>query len=460
MADAPAALGAERSAWIEQLSARERFRDTYRAQRDPVASERLLWRAQTVRHLMHVMPGQSILEIGAGNGDFARTLHHVTRGENPIVAATFAADRSVSATTLGVETVARNTLPGELAGRSFDCVVGMDMLDAATCARTLDAVHQLLVPGGQLVFFETNPWNPLLRIRRRLPRVSRQDPRGLVSRPLLYELLSDVGFIRVFAVFTDFVYAPLTRWLIWLLRNVSIVAENTPGLRAFAGAIVLHAQKPPRRQWKASRSLCDHPQLFGQVSVVVPCHNEEMNIGPLVTRLRELYGEYLHEIIPVDDNSRDATAEVMRHLARDDARIKPVFRTPPNGVGRALRDGYAAATGRWILSMDCDFQHLLPEVRDLFDEAAEGHAAIVGSRFSRHSVLLNYPFQKIVANRAFHMLARLVLLRRFRDLTNNLKLLRRDVVGQLLLRKPHFAVNAETGFQPLMMGYEVREVAI
>jgi glycosyltransferase involved in cell wall biosynthesis len=115
-----------------------------------------------------------------------------------------------------------------------------------------------------------------------------------------------------------------------------------------------------------------------------------------------LFDDYIHEIIPVDDNSRDNTRGVIERLAAEDARIKPVFRTPPNGVGRAISDGYRASTGRWVLSMDCDFQHLLPEMRDLFDAAAAGHDVVVGSRFSRHSVLLNYPFQKIVANRAFH----------------------------------------------------------
>jgi hypothetical protein len=85
---------------------------------------------------------------------------------------------------------------------------------------------------------------------------------------------------------------------------------------------------------------------------------------------------------------------------------------------------------------------------------------VVGSRFSRHSVLLNYPFLKIVANRGFHALAQLVLLRRFRDLTNNLKLMRREVVDNLSLVQPGFAVNAETGLQPLVMGYAVKESPI
>jgi hypothetical protein len=110
--------------------------------------------------------------------------------------------------------------------------------------------------------------------------------------------------------------------------------------------------------------------------------------------------------------------------------------------------------------MDCDFEHLLPEFRDLFDCAVEGYDVVVGSRFSRHSVLLNYPFFKIVANRGFHLLARLLLRRNFRDLTNNLKLMRREVVADMRLLQPGFAVNAETGLQPLILGCRVKEVPI
>ena len=138
----------------------------------------------------------------------------------------------------------------------------------------------------------------------------------------------------------------------------------------------------------------------------------------------------------------------MAALATKDARVKPLYRSPPNGVGRAISDGLRAATGRYVLTIDCDFQHLLPEFRDLFDGAAEGNDVVIGSRFSRHSVLLNYPFAKIFANRAFHALAVLLFGRRIRDVTNNLKIMRREVVLDLRLRQPGFAVNAETGLQP------------
>lgn len=445
----------------EILAVREQYREKYLRNRDPIAEDRMLWRAQTFRHMMHLLPGQTILELGCGQTAFTRQLARVSRGENPIVAVTFDSDsRRPANLPPCVEFLHASSLSGALKDRRFDFVVAIDLLDRRNCASLLQNVYRLLNPGGQVLFYQSNPWNVVLRVRRLLARLfGGHDPRSLLSRPQIYELISEVGFIRVFSVYNDFVYAPLTRQVIWVLRNLSIILENMPVLQTLAGSILIHAQKPGQVERPAT-SLFAHEQLRHAVSVVIPCHNEEMNIGPLVTRLRSLFGEYIHEIIPVEDNSTDGTADEIRRLAKEDSRIKPVFRKPPGGVGRAIADGYRVATGQYVLSMDCDFQHLLPEVRDLFDAAANGYDVVVGSRFSRHSVLLNYPFQKIVANRGFHLLAQLFLLHRFRDVTNNLKLIRREVIQELQLKEPGFAVNAETGLQPLVMGYSVEAVPI
>jgi SAM-dependent methyltransferase len=447
---------------LETLSLRERYRDEYRKKRDPICEDRLLWRAQSFRHLVHLVPGKTVLEMGCGDGLFTRQLFRVSRGENPLTAVCFGPDRPrPESLPEDVEFLAVSSLPGTLYGRQFDLVVGMDLLDRANSSELLRIVYDLLKPGGQVVFYESNPWNVVLKLRRLVARVfGGRDPRRLLSRPELYELISEIGFIRIWAVFNDFVYRPLTRSMAWVLRNLSIVLENMPVVQTLAGSILVQAQKPPRDVPRASLSLFEHEALRRSVSVVIPCHNEEMNIGPLVNGLRALFGEYLHEVIPVNDNSTDATGDVISRLAAEDPRVKPVLRAPPAGVGRALADGYRAATGEWVLSMDCDFQHLLPEVRDLFDAAARGFDVVVGSRFSRHSVLLNYPFRKIVANRGFHLLAQLVLRRRFRDLTNNLKLMRRAVAQRLRFTQPGFAVNAETGLQPLLMGFTPKEVPI
>lgn len=444
------------------LALRETVREEYWRRRDPIIKDRMLWRAQTFRHVTHVLPGQSILEIGCGNGAFTRQLAKVTRGECPITAITFHAD-SVRPLEFPacVEFLAGPSLPGDLTGRCFDFIIAHDMLDKRNAGWLLHQLLALLAPGGRVLFYESNPWNIIRRCRQSLGRlIGHRDPRLLLNRPALYELLSELGFVRIFAVFNDFVYSPLTPKGIWLLRNLSIILENMPGLRTLAGSILLHAQKPPAPAIHPRISLKIDEIFRRSVSVIVPCHNEEMNVGPLVYRLIELFDDYIYEIILVNDNSTDRTAAVLDELAHQDHRIKVLHRPPPNGVGRAITDGLRAATGQYVLSLDCDFQHLLPEIRDLFDGIAEGYDVAVGSRFSRHSVLLNYPWVKIIANRAFHAIARIVLIAGFRDLTNNLKLMRRDVAQNLVLREPGFAINAETGLQPLLMGYRVKEVPI
>jgi dolichol-phosphate mannosyltransferase len=456
------APGQQDNSLVSNLAIRERYRDDYWRKHDPIVDDRLLWRAQTFRHTVHLLPGQTILEIGCGEFRLTRALLRVSRGENPITAVTFQSSApDSSGVDSKVEFLQLSELPGRLAGRRFDCIVAMDLLDRSDSSELLEIVYELLVPAGEMVFYESNPWNPMHKLRGGFLRLAgKRDPRNLINRPRLYELLSEIGFVRIYAVFNDFVFAPLTRPLIWLLRNASILLENAPLVRTMAGSILLHAQKPPRRKEPIKVSLFAHELLRGAVSVVIPSHNEEMNIGPLVERILALYEEYIYEIIPVNDGSTDRTGQVIAELSARDNRVKPLHRLPPNGVGLAIADGLAAAKGRYVLTMDCDFQHLLPEFRDLLDGAAQGYDVVIGSRFSRHSVLLNYPFLKIFANRAFHAIAVVLFGRRIRDVTNNLKIMRREVVQDLRLRQPGFAVNAETGLQPLLLGYTVKQVPI
>jgi dolichol-phosphate mannosyltransferase len=407
------------------------------------------------------LPGESILELGSGEGAFTSELVTMTRGRNPLVAAT-ATGASVSIQ--GAEAVALDVLPGPLAGRRFRYVVAQNVLDRDNVAYLLEHIFALLEEGGRAIFIETNPWNPMSAARRAVSHLlHRPYAQSLLSRTQLYELLSEIGFIRVSARFTDFVYPPLapTPGMAWMVSNISVLLENMPLVRSLAGRIVLHAQRPPRDAPRAAVSLCGHDVLRGAVSFVVPCHNEAMNIPALVDGLRSHYGDYVHQIVLVNDNSSDGTAATIDRLAAEDPRIVAVHRAPPNGVGRALRDGFAAATGRYVMSMDCDFQHLLPEMEDMFDAAAEGADVVFGSRFSRQSVLINYPFGKIVANRSFHLLANLaVRLGGRRDVTNNLKLMRGELAKQLVVTEPWFAANAEIGLQLVLLGGNVREVPI
>src|SRR5205085_7969631 len=115
---------------VASLALREGYRDQYWRKHDPIIDDRLIWRAQTFRHTVHLLPGQTILELGCGQGQLTRALIRVSRGENPITAATFQ-EKKPEPFPLDkkIEFLQLTSLPGALAGRRFDCVVAMDLLD-------------------------------------------------------------------------------------------------------------------------------------------------------------------------------------------------------------------------------------------------------------------------------------------------------------------------------------------
>jgi SAM-dependent methyltransferase len=422
-------------------------------------------RALTVRHCLHVLPGEKILELGAGSGLWTEHLTAALRGENPITAAVFNRELTRGRSPLPNTEFVHVTDLADLPAGAYDYVIGTVILCHDLYPQTLAALHRLLKPGGSLLFFEANYWNPQVLLKNLIRPFGRWcgDARCHVGmrKYELMKMASHQGFTNIEIIPYDIIHARLPRALIAPAQSASFILEHTPAVRDLCGTLYIWLTKPGEERARRPRAnLAVHRHLAGSTSVVVPCRNEEMNITPLVEALIQTYGDYLHEIIIVNDNSTDRTAEVTRGLAEAEPRVKLIDREPPGGVGRALRDGYAAASGRYILTMDCDFVQIVPELRDLFDVVAAGRDGAIGSRFSLESVLINYPFFKIICNRGFHALIRLLLPGRVRDISNNLKLYRAEILKGLEIEEDHFAANAETGLKPVLAGYDIQEVPI
>ncbi len=449
----------------QNLREMERSREAYWRRYPATSPVKLRWRALTVRHCFHVLPGESILELGAGSGLWTEHIATTLRGESPITAAVFNEDLAAEATTQNLPNtkIIHVTNLNDLPAESFDYVVGTAILCHDQYAQNLAALYRLLKPGGQLLFFEANHWNPQVFLKntiRPLGRWSGDAKCQIGMRKFqLMKQASHQGFTHIEVIPYDIVHPLTPRSLIHAVQSTAFILEHAPVIRDLCGTLYIWLVKPGRAR-RRNVNLATHQELFGSTSFVIPCHNEEMNIPRLVHALVETYDQYIHEIIIVNDNSRDRTAEVTHEVAAREPRVKLINRQPPNGVGRALRDGYRAATGRYILTMDCDFVLILPEFRDLFDSIAAGRDGAIGSRFSYESVLINYPFFKILCNRSFHLLVKLMLLSRVRDVSNNLKLYRAEILKELEIEEPHFAANMETGLKPLLSGYDIEEVPI
>jgi dolichol-phosphate mannosyltransferase len=452
---------------LQNLREIERSREAYWLRYPATSPTRLRWRANATRHALHIAPGETVLELGAGSGLWTEHLTSVLREASPITAAVFNPELAVRARTrqLPSTDVLLISDERELAPKSYDFVVGTAMLSHSLWRENLEWIYRLLRPGGQLLFLEANYWNPQVFAKARsrtLARWSRNaDCQIALRKSELVEAAESQGLEDIIVVPYDILHPKTPKHLIHTVQSTAFVLEQLPGIKELCGTLFFSATKPGRSYLERHRAdLTRHDMLRDTVSIVVPCHNEAMNLPRLIHALTASYDSYIHEIILVNDNSQDDTPTVVRELAERDSRIKLIERAPPPGVGRALRDGYAATTGSYILSMDCDFEMLVPEFQDLFDAIAEGHDGAIGSRFSHESVLLNYPAAKLLGNRAFHLIARLLLRRPIHDVSNNLKLYRADILRDMEIEQDGFAANAETGLRPLLAGFDIKEVPI
>src|SRR5581483_3202403 len=131
---------------------------------------------------------------------------------------------------------------------------------------------------------------------------------------------SHQGFTHVEVVPYDIVHPLTPRRLIRGVQSLAFVLEHAPMVRELCGTLYIWLVKPGMHQ-RPRVNLAARPELRGAVSVVVPAHNEEMNIQPLVQQLLSAYGDYIREIIVVDDNSTDRTAAVTLEAAAAEPRV-------------------------------------------------------------------------------------------------------------------------------------------
>jgi dolichol-phosphate mannosyltransferase len=123
--------------------------------------------------------------------------------------------------------------------------------------------------------------------------------------------------------------------------------------------------------------MTDTPTL----SIVVPCYNEEGNLIPLVTAIRETMEPLpqTYEIIIADDCSKDKSWEILEKLGREDNRIRALRFVKNAGQSAAMWAGMNAARGQYIATLDADLQN---DPKDLpkFLEALKQADCVCGSR--------------------------------------------------------------------------------
>ena len=124
-----------------------------------------------------------------------------------------------------------------------------------------------------------------------------------------------------------------------------------------------------------------------QLSVVVPVHNEEDNVAPLVGEIvAALRGLVDFEIVYVDDTSKDATLSRLRDLQATTPELRVIRHLSNAGQSTAVRNGVKAARAPWIATLDGDGQNDPADIPKLLaqrDAAAADIKLFAGWRVNR-----------------------------------------------------------------------------
>ena len=191
-------------------------------------------------------------------------------------------------------------------------------------------------------------------------------------------------------------------------------------------------------------------------SVVMPARDEEASLPGTVREIYRTFGQagVPHEIVVVDDGSRDATWQVLQDLRPEVPTLAPVRNAGQPGFGRAVACGLAQMTGDACVIMMADASDSADDAVKYWRLLNEGWECVFGSRFIKGGRVVDYPRTKLLINRVANLFIKILFRIPLNDTTNAFKAYRRNVIeGCRPLLSPHFNLTVEIPLKAIVRGY-------
>lgn len=165
---------------------------------------------------------------------------------------------------------------------------------------------------------------------------------------------------------------------------------------------------------------------MAQISLILPAHNERLNLQPLIDEVKDVLQDKDLEIIVVDDQSNDGTARELKRCLVPGLRVVETERRL--GLGRSIGLGIKQAVGDLVIVMDSDFNHQ-PKYLPFMVQSLDIYDAAFASRF--------YPgggmdsFWRHHMSRIFNLFTQITLGGQFKDHSYGFFIIRRSVLNKL-----------------------------
>lgn len=199
--------------------------------------------------------------------------------------------------------------------------------------------------------------------------------------------------------------------------------------------------------------------------VIIPTYNEKENIEAIIRKVFSLSIPF--DIVIIEDNSPDGTAQIVKRLQSEFSRLHIVERKGKLGLGTAYIAGFKWALERdynYIFEMDADFSHNPEDLVQLHKACSEQGAELsIGSRYVSGVNVVNWPMGRVLMSYFASKYVRMVTGMNICDTTAGFKCYTRKVLETINLDKIRFkgyAFQIEMKFTAWKFGFKIVEVPI
>ncbi len=201
------------------------------------------------------------------------------------------------------------------------------------------------------------------------------------------------------------------------------------------------------------------------VSFVIPFHNEEKNVGPMLEQVMQycLKQKLDFEIIPVNDRSSDGTAKVLDKYAHKYKYINPISRAQDlekmgNSMGKALLEGSKLAQGTIIIWTMGDLSDEPKTYGEIIAKINQGYDMVFGSRYISGGTWGSLDPTKAFLSSRGTILARILFGVPVHDITNAFRGFKKELLHKIKLESSGYAISPEFAVKAHLSGYKLAEV--
>jgi len=200
------------------------------------------------------------------------------------------------------------------------------------------------------------------------------------------------------------------------------------------------------------------------ILVCMPTYNEKENIEKIVSSVLAMGDDF--EILIIDDNSPDGTAEIVQRMQDGNPRIHLLQRPGKMGLGTAYVDGFNYGLRQphigYMMEMDADFSHDPKYLAD-FREAIKEADLVIGSRYINGVSIVNWPMSRLLLSYFASIYVRIITGMPVMDPTSGFKCYRRELLEWMdidRLKSNGYVFQIETDFYVWRGGFRIKEIPI